>query len=63
MKILDHKLSIPDSEVKKILYEYYKSLFDKKIQIPFRLHPVVDTKNGVNPTKPTILVFLLRVGI
>ncbi|KAJ8552420.1 hypothetical protein ON010_g10129 [Phytophthora cinnamomi] len=44
---MDRNLSIPDSEAKKILYEYYKSLFDNKIVIPFRLKPVVDTKNGV----------------
>ncbi|KAE9136527.1 hypothetical protein PF010_g1633 [Phytophthora fragariae] len=44
---MDRKLSIPDSEAKKILYEYYKGLFDNKIVIPFRLHPVVDSKNGV----------------
>jgi hypothetical protein len=40
-------LSIPDSEAKNILYEYYKRLFDNKIVIPFRLHPVVESKNGV----------------
>lgn len=44
---MDRNLSIPDSEAKKILYEYYKSLFDNKIVIPFRLHPVVDSKDGV----------------
>ncbi|RAW20626.1 hypothetical protein PC110_g22932, partial [Phytophthora cactorum] len=44
---IDRFLSIPDSEAKKILYEYYKSLFDNKIVIPFRLHPVVDSKTGV----------------
>jgi hypothetical protein len=43
---MDRNLSIPDSEAKKILYEYYKGLFDNKIIIPFRLKPVVDTKNG-----------------
>jgi hypothetical protein len=42
---MDRNLSIPDSEAKKILYEYYKGLFDNKIVIPFRLHPVVDSKN------------------
>ncbi|KAG6945984.1 hypothetical protein JG687_00016983 [Phytophthora cactorum] len=46
---IDRFLSIPDSEAKKILYEYYKSLFDNKIVIPFRLHPVVDSKTGVKP--------------
>jgi hypothetical protein len=44
---MDRNLSIPDSEAKKMLYEYYKSLFDNKIVIPFRLHPVVDSKDGV----------------
>jgi hypothetical protein len=44
---MDRNLSIPDSEAKKFLYEYYKSLFDNKVVIPFRLHPVVDSKNGV----------------
>ncbi|GMG18016.1 unnamed protein product [Phytophthora fragariaefolia] len=44
---MDRNLSIPDSEAKKILYEYYKSLFGNKIVIPFPLKPVVDSKNGV----------------
>ncbi|KAL8020157.1 hypothetical protein Plhal710r2_c014g0064831 [Plasmopara halstedii] len=32
---------------KKMLYEYYKSLFDNEVVIPFRLHPVADSKTGV----------------
>ncbi|CEG47318.1 uncharacterized protein PHALS_03973 [Plasmopara halstedii] len=44
---IDGILSIPDSEAKKMLYEYYKSLFDNEVVIPFRLHPVADSKTGV----------------
>ncbi|GMF24306.1 unnamed protein product [Phytophthora lilii] len=38
----DKNLAIPDMEAKKMLYEYYKSLFDEKIDIPFRLKPIID---------------------
>ncbi|GMF36126.1 unnamed protein product [Phytophthora lilii] len=44
---IDGVLSIPDSEAKKMLYEYYKSLFDNKAVIPFRLHHVVDSTTGL----------------
>ncbi|KAG6941438.1 hypothetical protein JG688_00018672 [Phytophthora aleatoria] len=44
---MDQNLSIPDTDAKKMLYEYYKSLFDNKVVIPFRLQPVVSYKNGV----------------
>ncbi|GMF31619.1 unnamed protein product [Phytophthora lilii] len=46
---IDGVLSIPDSEAKKMLYEYYKSLFDNKVVIPFRLHHVVDSTTGLKP--------------
>jgi hypothetical protein len=46
---MDRNLDIPDSEAKKMLYEYYKSLFDNKIVIPFRLKPVVESKSGEKP--------------
>ncbi|KAG6948203.1 hypothetical protein JG687_00015625 [Phytophthora cactorum] len=42
---MDHTLSIPDSEAKRILSEYYKRLFDEGIQIPVRLRPIVNYKD------------------
>jgi hypothetical protein len=44
---MDRNVSIPDSEAKKFLHQYYKSLFDSKLVIPYRIHPVVDSKTGV----------------
>jgi hypothetical protein len=38
---MDRNLSIPDSEAKKFLHEYNKSLFDNKVVIPYRIHPVL----------------------
>ncbi|KAG6941827.1 hypothetical protein JG688_00018464 [Phytophthora aleatoria] len=42
----DHTMSIPDSEAKIILSEYYKRLFDDGIQIPLRLRLNVNYKDG-----------------
>ncbi|KAG6944226.1 hypothetical protein JG688_00017198 [Phytophthora aleatoria] len=59
----DKKLSIPDSEAKQILYEYYKRLFDKKVVVPFRLHPAVYHKNGVKTHERIISVRPVRIDI
>ncbi|KAG6948025.1 hypothetical protein JG688_00015279 [Phytophthora aleatoria] len=42
----DQNLSIPDSEAKVLLTEYYQQLFDKKLKTLFSLRPIVDSKNG-----------------
>ncbi|KAG6942427.1 hypothetical protein JG688_00018125 [Phytophthora aleatoria] len=42
----DRNLSIPDSEAKVLLTEYYQQLFEKKLKTLFSLRPIVDTKNG-----------------
>ncbi|GMF30223.1 unnamed protein product [Phytophthora fragariaefolia] len=44
---MEEKLSNADNDAKRILTDYYTQLYAKDIEIPFRLIPVVDTKNGV----------------
>ncbi|GMF37644.1 unnamed protein product [Phytophthora lilii] len=44
---MEEKLSNADNDAKRILTDYYTQLYVKDIEIPFRLIPVVDTKNGV----------------
>ncbi|GMF64756.1 unnamed protein product [Phytophthora lilii] len=46
---MDQNLSNADNDAKKILADYYTQLYSNDIEIPFRLIPVVDTKNGVKP--------------
>ncbi|GMF66000.1 unnamed protein product [Phytophthora lilii] len=44
---MDQNLSNADNDAKKILADYYTQLYSNDIEIPFRLIPAVDTKNGV----------------
>ncbi|KAG2820921.1 hypothetical protein PC112_g11586 [Phytophthora cactorum] len=46
---MDEKLSIADNDAKLILEQYYRQLLEKEVMIPFRLKPIVDSKNGVKP--------------
>ncbi|GMF25011.1 unnamed protein product [Phytophthora lilii] len=41
------KLSDVDNDAKTILNDYYPQLHSKRIKIPFRLTPVVETKHGI----------------
>ncbi|KAG6941865.1 hypothetical protein JG688_00018433, partial [Phytophthora aleatoria] len=42
----DHNLSIPDSEAKLLLIEYYQQLYENKLKTLFNLRPIIDTRNG-----------------
>ncbi|RAW21280.1 hypothetical protein PC110_g22275 [Phytophthora cactorum] len=46
---MDEKLSIADNDAKLIFEQYYRQLLEKEVMIPFRLKPIVDSKNGVKP--------------
>ncbi|KAG6948564.1 hypothetical protein JG688_00015035, partial [Phytophthora aleatoria] len=46
---MNEKLSIPDNDAKLILEQYYRRLLEKKVTIPFRLKPIVDSETGVKP--------------
>ncbi|GMF25206.1 unnamed protein product [Phytophthora lilii] len=43
----DESLSIPDNGAKRILLDYYTQLTNEQVAIPFRMHPIVRTKNGI----------------
>ncbi|KAG6944232.1 hypothetical protein JG688_00017192 [Phytophthora aleatoria] len=42
----DHNLSIPNSEAKVLLTEYYQQLYENKLKTLFNLRSIVDTRNG-----------------
>ncbi|GMF23203.1 unnamed protein product [Phytophthora lilii] len=45
---MDQNLTNADNDAKRILANYYTQLHSKSIKIPFRLKPVVETRNGVH---------------
>ncbi|GMF66469.1 unnamed protein product [Phytophthora lilii] len=58
---MDKTLTNADNHAEEILTNYYKKLQEDDVKIPFRLNPIVDTKDGVKPHpsyyfgQPTVL--------
>ncbi|GMF12050.1 unnamed protein product [Phytophthora lilii] len=46
---MDKTLTNADNHAKEILTNYYKKLQEDDVKIPFRLNPIVHTKDGVKP--------------